>query len=60
MSWIQARYYIVTVGERLAGDGDAEWGGAGGDEPGAGGGMWGKAQEGWVNVVGGIWRGCHF
>ena len=54
MSWIQARDQVVAVGERLAGDGDAERGGAGGDEPGAGGGMWGKGEVGLVNgAVGG-------
>ena len=53
MSWVQARDYVVAVGECLAGDGDAEWGGAGGDEPGAGGRVRGKGGEGWVSGVGG-------
>ena len=46
MPRVQTGNDIVAVGERLARDGDAEGGGAGGDEPGAGSGV------GWEGGVG--------
>lgn len=61
MSWIQTCNHVVVVGERLAGYGDADGGGAGGDEPGAGGSV-GWESRGWrvVRICGGAGRGSHF
>lgn len=51
VSGIQARNHVVAVGERLARDGDADGGGAGGDEPGA------RVRVGWEGGVGRV-SGC--
>lgn len=53
MARIQTRNHAVAVGERLTRYGDADGGGAGGDEPGAGGGVGWEGGVGWVSGGGG-------
>lgn len=53
--------HVVAMGEGLARDGDADGGGAGGDEPGAGDGVGGESGVWWAGVGGvGGWGGWHY
>lgn len=49
---MQTGDHVVAVAERLACYCDADWGGAGGDEPGAGGGMRWEGGVGWMGCGG--------